>query len=50
MTKQRKRGGTFAALGKAASDILLPVGFFYAAKRQQSRVAKRRTHRQTRRR
>lgn len=32
-----KRGGnyTFAALGQAASSLLVPAGLFYAAKRQQ---------------
>jgi hypothetical protein len=45
MTQRRTRGGTFAALGQAASNLLVPVALFYAAKRQQSRVAKSRKHR-----
>ena len=36
----RKRGGTFAALGQAASNLLVPLGLFYAARQQRSRVAK----------
>jgi hypothetical protein len=38
--KSKTRGGTFAALGQAASNLLVPLGLFYAAKRQQSRVSK----------
>lgn len=40
----RKRGGTFAALGLAASNLLVPLGLFYAARYQKSRVAKSRKH------
>jgi hypothetical protein len=38
---QRKRGGTFAALGQAASNIIVPAGFYYAAKYQRSRMSKK---------
>ncbi len=40
----RKRGGTLAALGQAASNLLVPLGLFYAARYQKSRVAKSRKH------
>jgi|UniRef100_A0A6C0AH23 hypothetical protein len=41
----RKRGGTLAALGVAASNLLVPLGLFYAVKHQQSRIAKSRRFR-----
>lgn len=41
MAKRRTRGGTFAALGQAASNLVLPVGLFYAAKFQQKRMSKK---------
>jgi hypothetical protein len=44
----RKRGGTLAALGVAASNLLVPLGLFYAVKHQQSRVAKSRKLRKLR--
>ena len=44
-TRKTRRGGTFAALGQAASNLLVPLGLFYAARRQQSRVSKSRKHR-----
>jgi hypothetical protein len=44
----RKRGGTFAALGQAASNLLVPLGLFYAARQQRSRVARSRKHRKHR--
>jgi hypothetical protein len=50
MPKRRTRGGTFAALGQAASNLLVPIGLFYAAKRQQSRVANSRKRKTFRRR
>ena len=40
----RKRGGTFAALGQAASNLLVPLGLFYAARYQKSRMAKSHKH------
>jgi hypothetical protein len=48
----RKRGGTLAALGVAASNLLVPLGLFYAVKHQQSRIAKsrrRKFHKKSRR-
>ena len=41
----RKRGGTLAALGMAASNLLVPLGLFYAARYQKSRMAKSHKHR-----
>ena len=50
MSKQRKqtrkiknKGGSFAlaALGKAASDILIPASFFYGLKEKQFRSLKK---------
>jgi hypothetical protein len=49
-TRKTRRGGTFAALGQAASNLLVPLGLFYAARYQRSRVSKsRKHHRKTRR-
>ena len=35
--RKSRRGGnySFASLGQAASNLLIPAGLFYAAKRQQ---------------
>jgi len=44
-TRKTRRGGTFAALGQAASNLLVPLGLFYAARQQRSRVSKNRKHR-----
>ena len=44
-TRKTRRGGTFAALGQAASNLLVPLGLFYAARQQRSRVSKFRKHR-----
>jgi len=44
MPTRKTRGGTFAALGQAASNLLVPLGLFYAARYQRSRVAKSRKH------
>ena len=41
MASKRKRGGTFAALGQAASNLIVPAGFYYAAKYQRSRMSKK---------
>jgi hypothetical protein len=50
MPTRKTRGGTFNALGIAASNLLVPLGLFYGVKYQQSRVARsRRKHRKTRR-
>ena len=53
MPTRRTRGGTFAGLGEAASNVLLPLGLFYAARYQKSRLSKSRKypkhHRKTRR-
>ena len=43
-TRKTRRGGTFAALGQAASNLLVPLGLFYAARYQRSRVSKSRNH------
>jgi hypothetical protein len=49
MTTRKTRGGTFAALGVAASNLLVPLGLFYGARYQQDRVAKsRRIHKHRR--
>jgi hypothetical protein len=44
MTRRTRgtRGGTLAALGVAASNLLVPLGAFYAVKYQQGRMAKSR--------
>ena len=42
MTTRKTRGGTFGALGIAASNLLVPLGLFYGVKYQQSRVARSR--------
>jgi hypothetical protein len=36
--RKSKRGGNYslASLGQAASNLLIPAGLFYAAKRQQN--------------
>ena len=44
MPTRKTRGGTFAALGQAASNLLVPLGLFYAARQQQTRVHKSRKH------
>jgi len=52
MPTRKTRGGTFAALGQAASNLLVPLGLFYAARHQRSRVSKSskyHKHRKTRR-
>jgi len=33
--RTRKRGGTLAALGQAAANLIVPAGLVWAAKRQQ---------------
>ena len=38
----RKRGGTLAALGVAASNLLVPLGLFYGVRYQQARMSKSR--------
>jgi hypothetical protein len=40
---RRNRGGSFplAALGKAASDILVPASLFYALKNRQQKSLKK---------
>lgn len=42
MPTRRTRGGTFAGLGQAASNLLVPLGLFYAARYQKSRLSKSR--------
>lgn len=48
MPTRRTRGGTFAGLGQAASNLLVPLGLFYAARYQKSRIAKSHKHRKYR--
>ena len=40
---RRNRGGSFtlAALGKAATDVLVPAAFFYGLKRRQKKSLKK---------
>ena len=45
MPTRRTRGGTFTGLEQAASNLLVPLGLFYAARHQKSRLHKSRKHR-----
>lgn len=45
MPTRRILGGTFAGLGTAASDLLVPLGLYYAARHQKSRLYKSHKHR-----
>ena len=40
---RRNRGGSFtlAALGKAASEVLVPAAFFYGLKKKQTKSLKK---------